>query len=513
MNRVREAIVGLLGVVLVGSGLLALRLSSHPVQPTEAPHLIRGDSQAAYCGPYSLCIALGRLGIPAEMNDLVSKCKTTIQGAALGNMKKAAKEAGASARLAVLSWEELARLDGTAILYTVGPHFLAVDPREVHPDRTAQPDSLRVYDSLQTARWVSRRELEALWPDGQCLILKRRNRGRSSTNEGVEFDVTWIDVGFRRSTETAEGVYRIRNTGRVPLNLKVASKSCGCATCALERKIVPPGETCRLTVAVALQDKRGPFTEYVVVETSYPKRPIFRVFLRGSVFNERLTSTDVLYFGEMIHDSEKTRSFVVHDPGEGKLEISDVKILLDAGPERAEVRAIYRRIEQPSTFGETEVRSRFAIREGDYLVTVGARSCADSHNTGTFGGVCRVFTNLPGETQQCDVRLSGLVEPDLQANPAGVVMSYEFQPAGNTQIRLSSRSGRPIEMRSVHVEGDGRVNATYHHAKDIGEYTVAASLRDDPSEDPPTVTESRLVCQTNLGDLVIPVVVLPARTR
>jgi hypothetical protein len=428
-------------------------------------------------------------------------------------MKRAAKEAGASARLAVLSWEELARWNGTAILYTVGPHFIAVDPREVHPDRTAQPDSLRVYDSLQTARWVSRQELEALWPDGQCLILKKRNRGNDRTREGIEFDVTWIDVGFRRSTETAEGIYRIRNIGRVPVNLKVASKSCGCATCALERKTVPPGGTCRLTVAVALDEKRGPFAEYAVVETSCPKRPIFRVFLKGSVYNERLTSTDVLYFGAMIHDSEKTRSFVVHDPGEGKLEISDVKVLLDTGAERADVQATYRRIEAPSAVGETEVRSRFAIREGDYLVTVGARSCADRNNTGTFGGVCRVFTSLPGETQQCDVRLSGLVEPDLQAHPAAVVLSYELQPAGNTQIRLSSRSGRPIEMQSVRVEGDGRVNAIYHPAKDIGEYTVAASLRDDPLENPPTVTESRLVCQTNLGDLIIPVVVLPAGTR
>ncbi len=516
----RIAISAVVGTTIaVCGGLLTLRLYWRHL-PAEVPQTRMSrpgpgrpgtcalDSQ---CGPYSLCIALNRLGVPAEVDDLIRRCDSTGQGTSLGDLRRIAEEAGVPARIAVLSWEQLVGLDGTAILFTTtaaGPHFVAVDPREGGAGAAGHREGVRVYDSEKAAQYRSRQDLESVWPGGQCLILNKRSRAGTSEAGRIELDTAWLDIGNCRSTDDVAGIYRLQNTGGASLSLEVVGTSCGCTSFQLERKTILSGETCNLTMSIDLRTKRGQFTEYLVIRSSDAALPMFRVFLRGHVLNERLTSTDVLYFGEMFHDSERSRVFVVHDPGEGKLAISDVRMLLADGEERVEAWATYERIEEV-TESYTGIRSRFPIREGDYLVTVYMHSCTEPGNTGVFTGTCRVLTTLEGEMSQCDVRLSGTVQPDIQANPAALVLSYVPWQARKREIHVSSRSGRPVALRAVHVEGDLPVSATFLASENAGAHSVTITLQDERAESRHTVMEGTVVCETDLGNLAIPVVVVP----
>ncbi|HID75462.1 MAG TPA: hypothetical protein EYP56_05630, partial [Planctomycetaceae bacterium] len=51
-------------------------------------------------------------------------------GCSMQDLLDAARDFGLDAHFQRLSWQELTQLDGCAILWTGGNHFIAVDPRE-----------------------------------------------------------------------------------------------------------------------------------------------------------------------------------------------------------------------------------------------------------------------------------------------------------------------------------------------------------------------------------------------
>jgi hypothetical protein len=84
-------------------------------------------------------------------------------------------------------------------------------------------------------------------------------RARTTTIEVLNES---IHLGIFNISETREGVYEIRNSGKEPLIILDATTSCNCTTVEWPRKPVAPGDTARIRVTYTPSD-RGRFTKTI----------------------------------------------------------------------------------------------------------------------------------------------------------------------------------------------------------------------------------------------------------
>lgn len=159
--------------------------SRQKLDPTIAAH------RKMMCGPISLSVALDRLGINSSSRDLAQQCDVTPKGVELRELKRVARGiAQVEARTERLSWDALRHIDGTAVLFVKGQHFVAVDPRE-----QASGAAIRVYDEGKPALWMTEAELKEIW-NGEALVVKRRSSSvKQVDGPRIEWDHCFVDNG------------------------------------------------------------------------------------------------------------------------------------------------------------------------------------------------------------------------------------------------------------------------------------------------------------------------------
>jgi hypothetical protein len=405
------------------------------------------------CGPRSLWTATRRLGIPLEFHDLADVPADPERGTSLGDLKqRAARIGGLEARTCRLSWAELRRHRGTAILFIRDNHFVAADPREQAEASETPAERLRVYDPELAARWWTRGELEAVW-QGAALILTPVAAAKRS-GPCLEWDTCWLDTGFVHHTEVARGTFRFRNAGTEPLTVQLGHTSCGCANAKISAQTLAPGEEGFLQASVELFAKRGPFMESAAVKTNDPAAAETSVVLAGGVYNDGLGSTDKIYFGEMPQGRTALRRFFVQDPGEATLEVTEARVELTA-PASAVAKppctVSFSRVEHDSPLVGSA--ARFPVRPGDYAVEVELQVPED-YPPGKVAGTIAVTTNLPGKMAHLQVGLEALVIPDVEVSPRALLLAADEEKARSGKITLKSLSGKPLAVESVSVKGD-----------------------------------------------------------
>src|SRR5690242_508741 len=98
------------------------------VRPTERggtlPDAGMPSSDFSLCGPRSLRIAAGRIGISTDLRQLIGDCRTTQQGTTIQGIKEGADALGLQGRVDRLSWPQLASLTTPVVLYLNRGHFV-----------------------------------------------------------------------------------------------------------------------------------------------------------------------------------------------------------------------------------------------------------------------------------------------------------------------------------------------------------------------------------------------------
>lgn len=117
------------------------------------------------CGPASLALALQRLGLNCSAAHVASRCKVTPQGVDLIELERFARtNEQIEARTQKMSWDVLRGVNGVAVLFVRGDHYVAADPRE-SPNNGINCDTLRIYEPEKPAQWC-RWALERIPPVG-----------------------------------------------------------------------------------------------------------------------------------------------------------------------------------------------------------------------------------------------------------------------------------------------------------------------------------------------------------
>jgi hypothetical protein len=106
----------------------------------------------------------------------------------------------------------------------------------------------------------------------------------ATARPSVVLETTTVDFGPVAAPATKTVV--VRNVGRAPLRVLGISASCGCTTATIERTVMEPGSTARLTITfdpVAHGPTPGPARHTVYLRTNDPRVPEAEVGVRAVV--------------------------------------------------------------------------------------------------------------------------------------------------------------------------------------------------------------------------------------
>jgi hypothetical protein len=89
------------------------------------------------------------------------------------------------------------------------------------------------------------------------------------------------DLG-ERPQEPLALTYTVRNEGQAPLIIEKVSTSCGCTKAAVDREVIPPGESATLQVTLdpTEDDLYGDLLRVIYVRSNDPQNPEVQVEFR-----------------------------------------------------------------------------------------------------------------------------------------------------------------------------------------------------------------------------------------
>jgi len=416
---------------------------------------------SSLCGPRSLLIAFGRLGIPVTFNSIKSRCKITSEGTSFGELKAVCHKYGLEASTRQITWEELKQHDGVAVLFVRGNHFVVADPRETRNSSSVESPLIRIYDAGKLTKWMRRIELERIW-QGESLIIQRSQCSNRINGPCVEWATCWEDFGTASHNDKASCVFQFKNNGSEPLSIKVLKTSCGCAHAVVSPGIVQPGDIGEVKAAVRLRGRRGRLKESVLITTNAPKMEHVSLYVRGTVFANQLVFPAELYFKQLIRGEIVTKAFVVQDPGDDSLEIREVSTkMLRANPEIPEI-GVSVQWERVSSKIPLPIKNKpiaAHIRDGDFIISVTAKvpeKCA----TGKFIGTVIVSASTTNKEYELPVKFIGTVVPNVTVLPRAVLLLAGNERESSAQICFSEKSSKPLTVLTMELQGIAPVEIT-----------------------------------------------------
>jgi hypothetical protein len=287
----RWIIAGIAGTLL-GLGLYVFRAPSQ-LKPELASELQPPHPRyhEVICGPLSLSVALGRLGVDRMPSDVASQCRVTAKGVASSDLIRAANATGrVNAAFQHLNWEELRRLDGVAVLFVKGSHYLAVDPREAPP----AVDTVRIYEPEAPMQCWSRQKLEDIWGGEAIVITRSMPPPQARQGARIDWEQCYIDQGVVKGSSRPHFRFSFRNVGNTDLVVNNVERSCGCVAHTLSKKQLAPGEAAVFDADLNLNGIEGRFQHYAVLRTNDSSRPTSILRMEGGVRRARVISSDLI---------------------------------------------------------------------------------------------------------------------------------------------------------------------------------------------------------------------------
>jgi len=262
------------------------------------------------CGPRSLQIAAGRIGVWMDFDSLVQRCNPSTQGTTMLELTRAASYYGIDCKGRRLSWSKLYSLDTAVVLLLNENHFVAVDPREKKFDHNGKPQ-VRVYDSLLPPDWIG--EIEYGHTKAVGLVLQRKKtRGETKEHPLLLFNEVVYDDGVVNGKDAASHNFVFRNTGSAVLSGLETKKDCRCSSATLSKTVLQPGECGVLRVVASLKGLRGGFQKFrVLVKSGDPGAGVSIVQLQCWAKKEAEIRPGSLNFGEIVMGESRTRTATV----------------------------------------------------------------------------------------------------------------------------------------------------------------------------------------------------------
>ena len=385
------------------------------------------------CGPESLTIALGRLGITYSPTSIATQCNVTSIGVALSDLERVANGIpSVEVHTQKIQWDDLYHIDGVAILFVRGNHYFAVDPREKQPETTMEA-MVRIYDPQSPARWWTQGDLEEIWT-GDALVLTKRPIPADELEEGavIEWDASFIDKGVLRNTPVVNYQFSFRNVGNDDLVIGNIHKSCGCQEHSLSQDRLAPGENAVLTADVHLAQFEGYIQQNVLVQSNDIKNPMSLLVMAAGMPRQRFISSDVIRLEDLPQGGKVSQEFYVADPGFGGVTIRETRFVMNDRPDMADYLSC---LISPNLVGQRHVG--FRTKPDDYVVHLSFEA-SQTCPTGNFQGEVVIVLESDNDITTHEVQISGTVVHDVHPMPRMALITLDEKGNGNATIQLHS---------------------------------------------------------------------------
>jgi len=398
------------------------------------------------CGPASLSIALGRLGVYRSPPDIASQCKVTTRGITMTDLERDANRAPLiSARVRRSSWAELRRLDGVAVLHVMENHFVAVDPRKA-PD-----GQVRIYEPEKPMQWWPRAKLEEIWR-GEAIEITRMPAAADANAGGacIDWVECYIDQGIlAKDVDVAHYEFAFRNVGGKDLEIGDIHRSCGCMDHKLSQTRLAPGESAVISLSVDLRNTQGFMGHYAVVNTNDAACPKSVLKMSGGVPRARVLSSDIIHLEELPRGGKVAQQFYVADSLFNGFTIREVRFVPHGNSN----------INQHLTCVSTHERlgadakdvSGFAVTARDYVVRLSFNATSQCP-VGPFQGDVMVVLEADGVMTTHQVAVEGSIVHDVHSVPRLALIAVDAKGAGSATIQLRSRAKNEIRVAKMWLD-------------------------------------------------------------
>lgn len=416
------------------------------------------------CGPRSLWVAAGRVGVSLDLATLPMVCHMRKAGTSMLDLRNGAVASGVRAEGVKMTWHDLVKLDAPAILFVSGNHFLCVDPRE--KTQHDGEDRLRVYDLPGATLWMGRDELAAMWK-GEALVIRRGAQPVPTAGPRACFDATFADFGTTAADTALTHEFVLENIGAQPLRILALKKSCGCASLEGPEEPILPGHTGKIVMRFDPTGRQGSQLIQGVVRTNDPTKILTVLTYRGVMARPVLVTPGSLDFGLMARDQQSLGVITVTDRGDQTLQLAGrAVVVLDKyfGGDPLSHPSLPKATPHFDVANSPQAPRRTPVAEAEQLPPSPRTGTEGYPRKHTVRVQCRVGQDVPygayfgtlrvpgkrqsGETLVVQVPVALTVERDLFAEPH---LRFGVLTVGETRSRivhLKRRSGKPIEIIS-----------------------------------------------------------------
>lgn len=506
----RSAIICTCIVVAGGIiGLVTWRCTKAPIHFASELSSADADYSEVMCGPVSLSIALGRLGISRDHADLASKCRVTFSGVSLTDLERVVVTLpSVNVSVRKLTWEELRLIDGAAVLFVNGNHYVAADPRE----KRAMPGNataVRVYDGKRPARWFSSKELEDIW-DGESLVVTKALTPRRVTDEAcIVWDECYTDLGVLENAKNAHYGFVCRNVGGRELLIQDMRTTCGCVKPALSTTRIQPRKTGKVDVDVALDSREGSIQQSLFIKTNDPSNPLSFLTMACAVPRKSPLSIQTIRLGDLPQGGNVHREIVVADQRFGGMSIRDARFILGGTTRQSDALSCSLTWEMiGDNASALRKRTGFSAFPGDFALRLSFdadRKCP----LGPFEGRVLITVGASGSVTTHEIEIQGLIVQDAYSVPqmALVVLGPDPLSVGTATIELRSRANQPIRVVKTQLDGFDSLQVTPDEAGDAGtRYVITSSASSLAAGDTPYTGTIRMELQSG-AVVAVPVTV------
>jgi hypothetical protein len=120
------------------------------------------------------------------------------------------------------------------------------------------------------------------------------------------------DFGIVDPAEKCRYAFVLRNTGDAPLEIRKGAASCKCVLDDIPARVIEPGGSVAIGVAVKLTGREGPFEDRISVRTNDPAHATLEFVLRGSIRRYLATDPDALVWHNVNRRGSKTADVLLY---------------------------------------------------------------------------------------------------------------------------------------------------------------------------------------------------------
>lgn len=219
-------------------------------------------------------------------------------------------------------------------------------------------------------------------------------------------------------------------------------------------KVIPPGQTGKITATLSTKNYRGTINKSIVVVSNDPVNPRVKLYLKCSILGVKILPMSRAYFNARLGASQ-TKEFTIATLGEDPLTVyarssnPDIKVKLE------------KVVNETKPSGDSEYWNQYKL-----FITI-------PHNfpEGRFAGSITLVTDSKYDPS-IKISVSGMVQPDVVVSPGSVRMLTNANGEIPSQVvRVTKKLGDGFKISGVIAEPPA-LKASFTETKKGRQYSI-----------------------------------------